>query len=299
MRQSPPRLLVLGLLSGTKTAKEIWYMIYAISSIYSSFWCETSRNWEGQLFFHFNFFFSFHFSPCTTSFKKKRSTFPVGEAILVTLPLPPKTLQCIFRISVVLTGAGLDKAKELWIWGKIVTYCYILKNPYKEETLKIFHQGHISCWYEQFVCLRIFLVGIRGPVAYETVAWRWLKPFPFRTLAIGQGWLHFHHGNLSETCTFIRILLRHGYGPKAFAEELWEALKYVLPASCLDEFAPEKQQTQVGKAQGWCFFLQYLPNYLQILVGLPFFCMHDHCQRKSLRNSSQLQDDICIHLQCI
>ena len=62
-------------------------------------------------------------------------------------------------------------------WGKIVTYCYILKNPYTEETLKNFHQGHISCWSEKFVCLRIFLVGICGPAAYETVAWRWLKPF--------------------------------------------------------------------------------------------------------------------------
>lgn len=184
MRQSPPRLLVLGLLSGTKTAKEIWYMIYAISSIYSSFWCETSRNWEGQLFFHFNFFFSFHFSPCTTSFKKKRFTFPVGEAILVTLPLPPKTLQCIFRISVVLTGAGLWQSQgAVNLNGErllhIVSYCYILKNPYTEETLKKFHQGHISCWSEKFVCLRIFLVGICGPAAYETVAWRWLKPFRF------------------------------------------------------------------------------------------------------------------------
>lgn len=64
-------------------------------------------------------------------------------------------------------------------WGKIVTYCYILKNPYTEETLKKFHQGHISCWSEKFVCLRIFLVGICGPAAYETVAWRWLKPFRF------------------------------------------------------------------------------------------------------------------------
>ena len=131
-------------------------------------------------------------------------------------------------------------------WGKIVTYCYILKNPYTEENAQNFHQGHISCWSEKFVCLRIFLVGICGPAAYETVAWRWLKPFRLGHSAIGQGWLHFHHGNLSETCTFIRILLRQGYGPKALAEELWEALKYVLPASCLDEFAPEKQQTQVG-----------------------------------------------------
>lgn len=187
-------------------------------------------------------------------------------------------------------------------WGKIVTYCIILlhieESIHRRNAQKIPPGTYILLVWKirmpkDFPCWHMWTCGVwnRGLEMTETI--------PFFSSAIGQGSLHFQHDNLSETCTFIRILLRHGYGPKAFAEELWEALKYVLPASCLDEFAPEKQQTQVGKAQGWCFFLQYLPNYLRILVGLPFFCMHDHCQRKSLRNSSQLQDDICIHLQCI
>ena len=195
---------------------------------------------------------------------------------------------------------AFDKAKELWIWmGKdCYRLLHIEESIHRRNAQKIPPGTYILLVWKirmpkDFPCWHMWTCGVwnRGLEMTETI--------PFFSSAIGQGSLHFQHDNLSETCTFIRILLRHGYGPKAFAEELWEALKYVLPASCLDEFAPEKQQTQVGKAQGWCFFLQYLPNYLQILVGLPFFCMHDHCQRKSLRNSSQLQDDICIHLQCI
>ena len=192
MRQSPPRLLVLGLLSGTKTAKEIWYMIYAISSIYSSFWCETSRNWEGQLFFHFNFFFSFHFSPCTTSFKKKRFTFPVGEAILVTLPLPPKTLQCIFRISVVLTGAGLWQSQgAVNLNGErllhIVTYWRIHT---QKKRSKIPPGTYILLVWKirmpkDFPCWHMWTCGVwnRGLEMTETI--------PFFSSAIGQGSLHF------------------------------------------------------------------------------------------------------------
>ena len=245
-------------------------MIYAISSIYSSFWCETSRNWEGQLFFHFNFLFFM------SSFKKKPCTFPVGEAILVTLPLPQKTLQCIFRISVVLTGAGLDKAKELWIWGKIVTYCYILKNPYTEETLKIFHKGHISCWYEKFVCLRIFLVGICGPAAYETVAWRWLKPF------------RLGHSQLDKVdCISIMAICQR---PALSSEFSWG--KAMDPKLLLKNFGKrwsmscqhlvwtnlhlKNSRPKLDKAQlVGGVFPKYLPNYLQILVGVRFFCMHE------------------------
>ena len=211
MRQSPSRLLidrvVLGLLSGDKERQrrkyDIWYI--AISSIYSSFWCETSRNWEGQLFFHFNFFFSCHFFSMHPHPSRKKNV----SRFLVR----PSWWPCRFHqkhCSAFSASRSFSQCRPLtkprsceFERGNIVTYCYILKNPYTEETLKIFHQGHISCWYEKFVCLRIFLVGIRGPVAYETVAWRWLKPFPFRTLAIGQGWLHFQHDNLWETCTFI------------------------------------------------------------------------------------------------